>query len=122
MLDDHVGAIVDRADAERADGLRLREGEGVVLDPGRLVDPCLGLAAAAEEDGQEGEEERAQDVMQAHVSHHALGVGAGGALRPAAGENLHSVSLSHRRNPVQSVFRAAAAVRVAGWRALHFVP
>ena len=103
VLADEVRAVVDRADAEGAGGLRLREGEGVFLDPGGFVEPCLGLAAAAEEDGQEGEDEGAQDVVQRHAgcgvqaqfSRRALGAGTGGALRPAVGINIHLVSL-HR--------------------------
>ena len=95
VLADEVRAVVDRADANGAGGVRLREGEGVFLDPGGFVDPSLRLAAAAEEDGKEGEDEGAQDVLQAQFSRRALGAGTGGALRPAVGEILHSVSL-HR--------------------------
>ena len=53
----------------------------------------VGGVAAAEEGCKEGEEEGAQDVLQAQFSHRARGAGTGGALRPAVGENIHLVSL-----------------------------
>jgi hypothetical protein len=104
VLADQVRAVVDGADAEGLGGL-LRDGEGpfVQVEMGGFVKPFPGLAAVAEEGGEEGEEDGAQQVVQAHawqivqacVASRALGAGMGGALRPAVKEGIHSVSL-HR--------------------------
>lgn len=107
MLDHHVGAVVQRADAEGARGLGLGEGKGEFLQPlgvdmaGGVVEPGLGLAATAEQDGKEGEEEGAQDVVQAQFSRRAFGAGTGRALRPTGRNDLHFVSLCHLYYPLQ---------------------
>jgi hypothetical protein len=63
--------------------------------------PGDGLVAAAEQDSKEGKDERPQDVMQAHVSHRAVGAGTAGALRPVGGKLIHPGSLSRYHRPVQ---------------------
>ena len=82
---------MDRADADRAGSFGLREGEGEFLQPLGLdvADGRVEPPAAAEQDGEQGEEEGAQHVLQTQVSHRACGAGMGGALRPAAVECLH---------------------------------
>jgi hypothetical protein len=63
--------------------------------------PGDGLVAAAEQDSKEGKDERPQDVVQAHVSHRAVGAGTAGALRPVGGKFIHPGSLSRDHRPVQ---------------------
>ena len=76
--------------------------------------PGLGLAAVAEQGGEEGEQEGAQHLVQAQVPDRALGAGTGGALRPAVGENIHLGSLFHYHQPVQGYFSLTCGGRV-GW-------
>ena len=105
-------AVAARAEQieQAPDGERKLGGEGIEIDDGagfgQLDPPILcgiigfdgegeggGMAghapAAAQEDGEEGEQEQLQHDAQTHAPDRALRAGAGGALRPAEGECVH---------------------------------